>query len=172
MSNKTLLKYLSVLVFVGIIAFSGFRIYKDNKPKEEYIFNEKTGDPEKDPVSEIEETKDEYIILTKVSYNGSYRTTKRLYSTGRMDQSTTKEETTISNQEQEKYVAIGSMTDEDLAVVKETIESMSKEKFKREDFSDSHGISLRLKPKDKVLYIIYFYPKNYYLLYGISLNIW
>ena len=78
MSNKLLLKYLSVIVLVGIVVFSGYRIYKDSKPEEKYIFNEK--DKTKEPESEIEETKDEYVIVTKVSYSGQYRTTKRIYS--------------------------------------------------------------------------------------------
>lgn len=159
MSNKILLKYLSIIVFIGIIAFSGYRIYRDDKaPEEQYIFDG-TKYPEA-PESEIQETKDEYIILTKVSYTDSYRTTKRLYSTGKMDQSTIKEETTVTEQSKEKYVAIGSISDEDLTIIKETIEAMSKEKFKREDFSDSHGISVRLKPKDKVLYSAEYFTQD------------
>ena len=161
MENKLTLKYLAFIVFFGLIAFSAYRIYKDSKaPEEKYIFNEKEEQKEEEKESEILETEEEYIILTREKYSGSYRTTIRLYSTGKLEQSTVLDETTKSKGQKDKYISIGTMKEEDLKVIKDTIQNMSKAAFKQTNFSNNYGISIKLNKKDKIFYSAEYFEQN------------
>lgn len=169
MNNKLLLKYLSVIVFVGIIAFSGYRVFKGNGATEEYLFSDKEEPPaEEQKKDEPVETKEEYVILTRVTYKDSYCTTIRLYSTGKLEQSSIKEATTASSVQKETFVNIGNMSEEDLSTIKNTLDVMSQENFKQDNFSESYGITIRLSKKDKILYSAeYFNQNSVDILYNI-----
>ena len=170
MNNKLLLKYLSVIVFAGIIAFSGYRVFKGDGATEEYLFSNKEVPPVEEEKKEEEpvETEEEYVILTRVTYNDSYRTTIRLYSTGKLEQSAIKEATTASNVQKEVFVNIGDMSEQDLTTIKQTLDVMSQEKFKQDNFSESYGITIRLSKKDKILYSAeYFNQASVDILYNI-----
>ena len=172
MNNKTALKYLAVLVFLGVIAFSAYKSYKQgidagekNNTSEEANKGEDT--KEEKPV----ETSKEYILLTREVYKDSYRTTIRLYSTGKLEQSTIKEEATINSSEKEKFINIGSASEEELNTIKETINKMSKEEFKEDNLSEGYGITIKLNPKDKILYNAeYFNQKDVDTIYNIIKN--
>ncbi len=95
---------------------------------------------------------DEYIIVTKTTYNNSYRTTKRLYQTGKIEEVIIKEEATFAENEKEQLFSLGNITEDELATINEVLESLSNEPFIKENFSESYGISIRLNEKDKILY--------------------
>ncbi len=160
MNNKLALRYFAVIIFIAIIGLSAYKTYKNgNIPEERYIFNEKQ-EKKEEPESEIVETKEEYIILTRITYKDGYRTTIRLYSTGKLEQSTIKESTTVANEEKDKYIRIGSVTEDELKTINETIQKLSEVSFKQDNFSNSYGISVRLKAKDKVLYSLEYFDQT------------
>ena len=147
MKDNKLLGFISILVIIGLVIFTGFKYSQEEKEKEEQKPTPEIKE-EEEPTPESEG----YIILTKVTYNNNYRTTIRLYSDGKLEQSTIKEETVYQEGDKEKYVDIGEVTEEELSTIKEIINKMAKEEMKKTDLSDSYGISVRLRKSDKILY--------------------
>ena len=151
MDSKRLFSLITVGLFFFIIAFAGYRIYKDSLEQEETPTTiNQTDIKDEEPASEVEEG--EYVILTWVYYKNNYCTTIRLYSNGKLEQSTVSEDAVYSNNNTANYVDIGTMSDNDLTTIKNIISKMSKEELKRQNLSDGHGISVRLNPTDKILY--------------------
>ena len=153
MDSKRLFSLITVGLFFFIIAFAGYRIYKDSLEQEETpTTHDQTNIKDEAPASEKEEETGEYVILTWVYYKNNYCTTIRLYSNGKLEQSTVAEDAVYSNNNTANYVSIGTMSDNDIDTIKKIISNMSKEELKRQNLSDGHGISVRLKPNDKILY--------------------
>ena len=148
MKDNKLLGFISILVIIGLVIFTGFKYRQEEKEKEE----QQNPTPEVKEEEEPSPESEGYIIITKVTYNNNYRTTIRLYSNGKLEQSTIKEETVYQEGDKEKYVDIGEVTEEELATIKDIINKMSKEEMKKTDLSDSYGISVRLRKSDKILY--------------------
>ena len=149
MKDNKALGLLSIVVVIGLIIFMGFKYGQEDKEKEE---QQQNTTPEIKEEEEPSADAEGYIILTKVSYKSNYRTTIRLYSDGKLEQSTIKEETVYTNDYKEDYIDIGEMSESDLETITNTIEAMSKEEMKKDNLSDSYGISIRLKKNDKILY--------------------
>jgi hypothetical protein len=52
------------------------------------------------------------------------------------------------------------MKEEDLKVIKDTIQNMSKATFKQTNFSNNYGISIKLNKKDKIFYSAEYFEQN------------
>ncbi len=170
MSDKRILNALAFIAFFAVIGLAVFNAFKKaDKPKEEYIFNEPAQqEKQKETEQKPEETTKDYIILTRTTYSGSYRTTLRVHSTGVLEQSTVKEDTVVNPNQQEKYINVGELTDYELTTIKETVSKMANEEKKQTDLSNGYGIEVRLTSRDKILYSAeYFSQENVNRLHQI-----
>jgi len=161
MNNKRTLNVLAFAVFFGVIGIAVFNAFKNvEKPKEEYIFDEGAKEEEKKEDPEIEETTKDYIIVTRTTYKGVYRTTIRIHSTGVIEQCTIKEDTVYDPTQEEKYIKIGELTDYEITLIKETVARMANEQKKQSNLSEGYGLEVRLTSKDKIMYSAEFFSQE------------
>lgn len=88
------------------------------------------------------------ILVSKVTYNHPYKETLKICSNGKIYESKIIDELTMSGEPQEQFVETGLLSSEDVKMLKNIITEMRSEELKSDNFSESYGISIKLKGND------------------------
>ena len=156
MNNKKILNLFTIIFFAGLIAYSAFKIYKEDEEQKEQQETPQEVQPKKEE-SEIEEG---YIIVSRTTYKNNTRIVTRLYSTGELERSATQDNTVIASDYKEIYAKIGSVTEEELKTIKTTIEKMSIKGMLKDSYSNSYGLSIKIDKDKSVLYSAEYYDQE------------
>lgn len=86
----------------------------------------------------------EKILIRKTIYNYPNKTTIQIRDNGNIYTSTIIDELTIEGPPKDKFVKTGTISKDDINIIKTIINEMKKETIKNTNFSESYGLSINI----------------------------